>query len=162
MCGKNYPTIFTLSDNCTATTKINNHYRLFLTYLNTTKQINIVDLFSPAPKSYRYFEYSVLWPIPTLMFSIHVPNLPLCTRAFFPHHHVLPWVAVLIHVSLPHVFLPLFMSLLLPLFNKILIVIWPEGVILICHSSKGWNRFRGDEWWASYVSRYIGTSLNLT
>lgn len=148
MCGKNYPTIFTLSDNCTATTKINTHYRLFLTYLNTTKQINYVDLFFPAPKSYRYFEYSVLWPIPTL--------------TFFPHHHVLPWVAVLIHVSLPHVFLPLFMSLLLPLFNKILIVIWPEGVILICHSSKGWNRFRGDEWWASYVSRYIGTSLNLT
>lgn len=161
MCGKKYPTIFTLSDNCTVTTK---KIPIYIGYssldLNTTKQIKIVDLFSPAPKS--YFEYSVLWPIPTLMFSIHVPNLPLCTRAFFPHHHVLPWVAVLIHVSLPHVFLPLFMSLLLPLFNKILIVIWPEGVILICHSSKGWNRFRGDEWWASNVSRYIGTSLNLT
>lgn len=146
MCGKKYPTIFTLSDNCTVTTK-----KIPITCigyssldLNTTKQINIVDLFSPAPKS--YFEYSVLWPIPTLTFSIHVPHLPLCTRVFFPHHHVLPWVAVLIHVSLPHVFLPLFMSLLLPLFNKILIVIWPEGVIFICDSSKGWNRFRGNEW----------------
>lgn len=159
MCGKKYPTIFTSSDNCTVTTKKIPIIGLFLTWLKhyqTDKHCRFIFSCSKV----------LLWVFCPMAhshsFSIHVPNLPLCTRVFFPHHHVLPWVAVLIHVSLPHVFLPLFMSLLLPLFNKILIVIWPEGVILICHSSKGWNRFRGDEWWASYVSRYIGTSLNLT
>lgn len=90
------------------------------------------------------------------------PNSHFVLWVFFPHHHIIPWVTVLIHVSLPQVLLPLLMSLFFPLFNKILIVIGPERVILICHPSKGWNGFRGDEWGASYVSWYNWTSLNLT